>query len=370
MRQAPPPIQYYPQERGMSTGKAILGVGMFAVVSYFGYNYASKMMAEKEKASAANAIADNGNAQVALALKGAIYNIGFTWLAASFDEVAVMNYADRITDLQEVRKFYKIYHNRDLDADLQAQAQPEELVEFMRRASKAKSTTEIEIATNSTSSGASSTNTAPKETQDSSIKGSYVVTKSSVSDVKVRIVPNQGGFFNDYNKKYTLPSNCIAGTATGKYVKDTENNVGFVEVVFKIDATTWNLVNPDIAEKAPKFHAYLVSLGSSRHSQQKVWLPKSMVDFVPTSDYFTVIKPNHAERGWFNPVTLSGIASPKLYIKRGHIATVYDENMQRKGVANDKFCLGVLLREKGNFYEFENTQGKTRWVQAQHVNLV
>lgn len=363
-----------------SPNKAIFGITAIAVIGFFGYKFMTNMSEAKDKEAAANAIQDDNNAQVALALKSAIYNVGIsTWLA-TFDQDKAWALADRITSLKEVRKYYHIYHNRDLDADLQAQASAEELVEFMNRANKTKTQAEVEAAAIPTSNSGGG-NTAPVEVKDDSIKGMYVVVKSSVGLAKVRRIPNQGGIMNGYNELYRMPKGKMVGIATGKYVKDIENNVGFIEVAFRIDTATWNWakvesVSISMPKLAPDFYEYLQKLGTSKHTQQKVWLPKSMVNIVPLSDYEQVIKPNNPEIAWFSSVTLSGLTSdaPQLAIKKGHAATIYDSSMKVKGIATDMHILGGLISTlqtpNGDIFQFETEQGKTRLVHAQHVRIM
>lgn len=352
-----------------STKKAVFSVAALAVVGYF----VSKYMKTAEKEKAADAVSDNRNAQIALALKGAIYNIGISTWFATFDQDKVFALADAITSLKEVRKYYRIYHNRDLDADLTEQATAEEFIEFMRRANKKKTESEADEAivqsASPTTDYSQTPNTAPNTDYSGKYREDWVGKLATlVSPANIRTEPKKGD--NILVPMKDVRKQSILGLLTGK-ISDN----GYVEIFVRFD--TENSGSSHFAYRnviKPVSFYNVFTTDYRKEIKEKGILVYVHKDYIEDGSKYGI---KGSQAGYSDDTSKIGISlkgiNPTVYVKRGHYAPIYDKAMKQKGIADERHCLGAhigtLTTPQGDIYEFRNTQGKNRWVHAKHTTI-
>jgi hypothetical protein len=300
----------------------LLKVGVGVALFFVG----KKMLANKAEDNADGQIDTDPAAGQARSLNAAMNPSGFEWMRAmdTTNVKAIYNVAPQITNLDDVKKYYKAQTGgRILHDDLIKELGADGYDKFLALATKGKS-------------GSPKYSTTRKDIP----ANRWIITKL---DTNVRRTPIKTNPLMQSNIVKMVPKGNSIGITTGKYAYDEANDVTFIEF--------WTLGLKDNIK-----HYFYVAL--------------SQVELLDKT------QKEAREKGGKIPYSfVAGLAGteapPQTQIVSIQTITVLNEQFKPIAVAPPNVIIGFPLLTldtgKGKYIKVETVQGFIRWVKADHV---
>lgn len=307
-------------------GEKIVKAGLLVVAFFIGKN----MLANKAKDNADSELDTDPAVGQARALNAAMNPSGNNWMR-SFDTTntdAIYQIATQITDLDNVRKFYKAIHKneRNLNDDLTSEIGADGYQKFLALATKGK-TGEVKFKTV----------LAPIPAK------MWVITLKEANVRKTAKLESKYSIKNNIVK--LVPSGKAIGVTTGKFAFDEPNNVTFIE---------------------------FYTLGAKVAGKHYFYVAKSQIELI--SDAEKTKREKTAKIPLEVLAGLSGFSDdPQTQAVSKQATIIYDEQFKVLMTAPKNIIIGfpvmTLTTAKGKFIKVQTVQGNLRWVQAEDVSI-